>query len=115
MSRYWFKPHTHGYGATPSGWKGWAAIGVFVAAILALSLSLVTFPAETPTGAKAWQIATWAILVAVLTLAFIRFCRSKTDGEWAWRWGGKRSGVETKRVEPESIRPQWRRLKRFVR
>jgi membrane protein implicated in regulation of membrane protease activity len=92
-----------------------AAIGVFVATVLALSLSLVTFPAETPTGAKAWQVATWAILVAVLTLAFIRFCRSKTDGEWAWRWGGKRSGVETKRVEPESIRPQWRRLKRFVR
>jgi hypothetical protein len=51
MSRYWFKPHTHGYGATPSGWKGWAAIGVFVATVLALSLSLVTFPAETPTGA----------------------------------------------------------------
>ena len=92
MSRYWFKPHTHGYGATPANWKGWAAVAMFGAVICALSLSLVTLPAGMPASAVAWQAATWAILVAVLTLAFIRFCRSRTDGEWTWRWGGKRSG-----------------------
>ena len=92
MSRYWFKPHTHGYGATPANWKGWAAVAMFGAVICALSLSLVMLPAGMPASAVAWQAATWAILVAVLTLAFIRLCRSRTDGEWAWRWGGKRSG-----------------------
>lgn len=90
MSRYWFKPHTHGYGATPANWKGWAAVAGFVAAICALSMSLATFPEGMPANAVTWQVATWAILVAILTLAFIRFCRSKTDGEWAWRWGGRR-------------------------
>jgi hypothetical protein len=92
MSSYWFKPHTHGYGATPASWKGWAAVAGFVAVILALSLSLIAFPAETSVGVKAWQFATWAILVGVLTLAFIRLCRNRTDGEWAWRWGSKCSG-----------------------
>jgi len=25
MSEYWFKPKSHGYGASPANWKGWAA------------------------------------------------------------------------------------------
>jgi len=29
MSQYWFKPKTYGYGATPSGWKGWAAVAIY--------------------------------------------------------------------------------------
>jgi hypothetical protein len=90
MGKYWFKPHTHGYGATPTNWKGWAAIAVFVVAISALSLSLMTFPAEMPSGAVAWQVATWAILVAGSTFAFLKFCRDRTDGAWAWRWGDKK-------------------------
>jgi uncharacterized membrane protein len=91
MSDYWFKPHPYGYGATPANWKGWAAVGVFVALICALSLSLLTLPAEVPGGVVAWQVGTWTALVCILTLAFVRFCRSRTDGEWAWRWAGKRS------------------------
>jgi len=90
MSQYWFKPHTHGYGATPVNLKGWAAIAAFVVAISALSLSLMTFPAEMPAGAVAWQIVTWVILVAVLTFAFLKVCRDRTDGAWAWRWGDKK-------------------------
>ncbi len=92
MSKYWFKPHTHGYGATPANWKGWAAIAVFVVAMVVLSLSLLALPAEMPMGAVAWQLVTWTILVAVLTFAFLKLCRDRTDGEWAWRWGGKRNG-----------------------
>ncbi|HEU4381635.1 MAG TPA: hypothetical protein VFR73_23945, partial [Hyphomicrobiaceae bacterium] len=31
MSDYWFKPKSHGYGATPANWKGWAAtIGTII-------------------------------------------------------------------------------------
>ena len=98
MTQYWFRPHTHGYGATPANWKGWAAIGLFVATLGALSLSLMAYPAEMPAGAVAWQLTSWAMLVAVLTFAFLKFYRDRTDGAWAWRWGGRRNG-EMKRIE----------------
>jgi hypothetical protein len=87
MSQYWFMPKTHGYGATPSDWRGWAAIGAYFAAVLALTLPLMAWPADMPIGPKIWQIATWAIFVAALTFWFVRFTRVKTDGQWKWRWG----------------------------
>ena len=87
MSQYWFKPHVSGCGASPTGWKGWAAIAVYIAAMLALSLPLTAWPADMPAGPRAWQVATWLIMIALLTLGFIRFTRAKTDGQWRWRWG----------------------------
>ena len=87
MSQSWFTPHTYGYGATPSNWKGWAAVGAYVVVLLALSLPLVTWPADMPAGPRIWQLITWALLVAALTLGFIRLARAKTDGQWNWRWG----------------------------
>ena len=87
MSQHWFKPKTHGYGATPTSWKGWAAVGAYVAVIMALTLPLLAWPTDMPVSPKIWQIVMWAIFVAVLTLGFIRFTRSKTDGQWKWRWG----------------------------
>jgi NhaP-type Na+/H+ or K+/H+ antiporter len=87
MSDYWFKPKSHGYGATPTNWKGWVAVAGYMAAVLALTLPLIVWPAEMPVGPKIWQLVTWAILVAALTLGFVRFTRTKTDGQWAWRWG----------------------------
>jgi hypothetical protein len=90
MSEYWFRPHAYGYGATPIGWKGWAAVAVYVAVMLALALSVAALPADMPEGPGAWQLATWLIMVGALTLGFLRLCRAKTDGEWRWRWGNQR-------------------------
>jgi hypothetical protein len=87
MSQYWFKPKTYGYGATPTNWKGWAAIAGYIAVVLALTLPLTAWPADMPSGPRAWQVVTWAAMVGLLTLGFIRFARSRTDGQWAWRWG----------------------------
>jgi hypothetical protein len=87
MSEYWFTPHTYGYGATPIHWKGWAAIAGYVAAVLVLVLPLTAWPADLPAGPAAWQVATAALMVALLTLGFVRLCRAKTDGRWRWRWG----------------------------
>lgn len=87
MSQYWFTPKTYGYGATPTNWKGWAAVAIYAAVIVALTLPLMMWHAGMPTGPKIWQVATWAIMTALLTLGFIRFARAKTDGQWAWRWG----------------------------
>jgi hypothetical protein len=87
MSQYWFRPKTHGYGATPSNWKGWAAVGAYIAVVLALTLPLTAWPADMPVGPKIWQLGTWAIFVAALTFWFVHFTRAKTDGQWKWRWG----------------------------
>jgi hypothetical protein len=90
MSDYWFKPHDYGCGATPVSWKGWAAVAVYVAVVLALTLPLTTLPADMPPGPGQWQIATWLIMMGLLTFGFLRLCRAKTDGEWKWRWGKQR-------------------------
>jgi hypothetical protein len=90
MTQYWFKPHAYGYGATPANWKGWAAVAVYAALVLALVLSVGTLPADLPEGPRPWQVATAAIMIAALTYGFIRLARKKTDGQWAWRWGRQR-------------------------
>jgi hypothetical protein len=87
MSEYWFKPRTYGYGASPASWEGWAVSAGYLAAVLALSLSLAAWPADLPAGPSIWQVVTWFILITLLTLAFIRLARAKTDGQWRWRWG----------------------------
>jgi hypothetical protein len=87
VAEYWFKPKDYGYGATPISWKGWAAVAGYIAVVLALVLSVAAVPADLPWGPWAWQIAALAIMIAALSLGFIRLCRTKTDGQWAWRWG----------------------------
>jgi hypothetical protein len=87
MSQYWFRPKTYGYGATPTNLKGWAAVAIYATAILALTLPLMAWPVDMPASPKIWQLLTWAIMTAMVTMAFVRFTRAKTDGQWAWRWG----------------------------
>lgn len=87
MTDYWFKPKAYGYGATPSNWKGWAATGLFVVLMLALSLLLLGLQPEPGTGSSFLRIAAWALIVAGLTAGFVWLSRAKTDGQWGWRWG----------------------------
>ena len=90
MADYWFKPHAYGYGATPINWKGGAAVAGYIAVVFALVLSVAALPVDLPPGPGAWQVATLVMMIAALTLGFIRLCQMKTDGEWAWRWGKQR-------------------------
>jgi hypothetical protein len=87
MSDYWFKPKTHGYGATPCNWKGWAATGAFVVIMLLAAILLLGLQPKPGTGLSAWSITAWALIVAALTIAFVWLARAKTDGQWGWRWG----------------------------
>ena len=84
---YWFKPKTHGYGASPVNWKGWAATLGFGVVIIALSLVFVVWPVLTASGPRLEHILAWLVLEAVALIYFMRLCRRKTDGEWQWRWG----------------------------
>jgi uncharacterized membrane protein HdeD (DUF308 family) len=81
MTAYWFRPKRYGWGATPNAWQGWAltaaAVLVMVAVSLFMRLNFRSF------WALAALLAFDAVTLGVLTIII----RSKTDGEWRWRWG----------------------------
>ncbi|MEI9964284.1 MAG: hypothetical protein WDM92_05875 [Caulobacteraceae bacterium] len=82
MNRYWFKPKTYGYGATPSTWEGWlVTIGFCVAAVV-----VATVGPHLWTDHRMGALAAGAAFAALLA-GFIWLCWIKTAGEWRWRNG----------------------------
>jgi hypothetical protein len=86
MTNSWFKPKTHGYGAAPTSWKGWAVTIVYAMVVIAFSVWMVSAPGGRP---DAGTVLAWLLMIAAITSAFCLFVKSKTDGDWKWRWGGK--------------------------
>lgn len=89
MIEFWFKPKTHGYGAYPTNWKGWAATVAFPLAVLLLLYPFVIGPAASSSAPTLPGIIGSLAVAMIATVAFIKLTRAKTDGEWRWRWGGK--------------------------
>ncbi len=89
MSDYWFKPKTHGYGAAPANWKGWAATAGFIVATWAILWPWILSPSLASEQPSAAGIAATIAILAVTTLGFVWLSKIKTDGAWKWRWGGK--------------------------
>ena len=87
MTRYWFKPKSHGYGATPANWKGWVASLAFLGLVFVVPFLLVASQQNPGSTFSGWAIGVWALMVAVLVAGFVRLARAKTDGQWSWRWG----------------------------
>lgn len=87
MSDYWFKPKTHGYGAYPANWKGWAAIIVLLALALALVWFILLRPLIAGRVPSVGEFLGFLVADTVLILAFLWLARAKTDGDWRWRWG----------------------------
>jgi hypothetical protein len=90
MGGAWFKPKTHGYGASPASWKGWVAITGIIVVTFAIQWPWFLSPflaEEEPTIAG--LIVTLTLYV-VAVLAFIWLCVVKTQGAWAWRWGSRK-------------------------
>lgn len=88
MTQYWFKPKSHGYGANPATWQGYAVTLAFLAAILAVSLVLIAWPSQAGAGLSVWRLGVWGLAMFGLCAAFLRLCKARTDGEWRWRWKG---------------------------
>jgi hypothetical protein len=80
MTAYWFKPKRYGYGATPVTWQGWAVTLGFVFVMVAVSFYL-----------RVTERSLWALFAfdALAIAALFVVCRSKTEGEWRWRWGDR--------------------------
>lgn len=75
MVRYWFRPKSFGYGATPTTWEGWLVVAGFVIYLVGIS----------------WLIKEYSVDFFILLIAGIIgiFCisKAKTEGEWKWSWG----------------------------
>ena len=83
----WFKPKTHGYGATPSTWQGWLVTAVYSAIMVVFSVLMLAAPGGQP---AIGIILAWLLMVSVFTTVFMLFIKSKTDGDWKWRSGEKK-------------------------
>jgi hypothetical protein len=88
MSDYWFTPKTHGYGATPTSWKGWVSVLAFIAVAVAISTAMLWQAGGGGQVAPA-RVVAWFIAMVALTGGFVWLTKRKTDGAWRWRWGDK--------------------------
>jgi hypothetical protein len=88
MQGVWFRPKRYGYGAEPSGWKGWLAVAGFVGLVLALS-ALIHAALRNGDLSAPVAVVVWIACLAAAAWLFARFCRARTEGEWRWRWGGR--------------------------
>ena len=84
MSTYWFKPKRYGYGAVPVTWQGWALVG---AAVVAIAAAAVLIHPHGGQGPRVW-FEFFGIEVLVLAVLWL-IVRSKTEGEFRWRWGDR--------------------------
>ena len=84
MSDYWFKPKTYGIGATPSNWKGWAAIGALGLFILILITVLILPPVLQGVEPSLTRILALIVLETGAIIAFLFIARKKTNGPWRW-------------------------------
>ena len=89
MSDYWFRPKTYGYGATPTNWKGWMTVFVFVALVAAITYAKIILPLAYGIQPSLLDVLFWAVVVFGLIVGVVQISKTKTDGEWKWRWGDK--------------------------
>jgi hypothetical protein len=82
--KYWFRPKSFGYGATPVTWQGWAL--TLGSALVVISTTMAALFAETShwPGRRLLQTGCLIVLVATLVVTIV-ISRIKTDGDWRWR------------------------------
>lgn len=79
----WFRPRTFGYGATPTTWQGWLVVAAFLAVELLLARMILGGTEEPGIG----RLLAFLAISAVLVAGLIRVSKTRTSGEWKWRWG----------------------------
>jgi hypothetical protein len=88
-NRYWFRPKTFGYGASPTTWEGWAMVLGYcgVVAVVTLAVLIGAEPGKTAVWAQWLMWSVWLVVVGIATAVLAVVSRRRTDGEWRWRWG----------------------------
>lgn len=77
-NKYWFKPKTYGWGATPTTWEGWLVVVGFIAYILSISSFLTRN-----------MMGSYFLYFSIGIAAIIVISIKKTEGKWKWNWGKK--------------------------
>ena len=100
-NRYWFKPKTFGYGASPTTWEGWALVAGYctVVTLVTLAVLIAAEPGQTSASVQWLMWLVWLVVVAVATTVLAVVSKRRTDGEWRWRWG---------RSANRSFRERWK-------
>ncbi|MFH1275947.1 MAG: hypothetical protein ABIH82_02455 [Candidatus Woesearchaeota archaeon] len=75
FNKYWFKPKSFGYGATPCTWEGWLIVVLFVLYIFSLAYFFI------PNNMSYYY---WYFGIGIVILIIIS--KKKTAGDWKWKW-----------------------------
>ena len=82
--RYWFRPKSFGYGATPVTWEGWLlTLGSMAVTMGSILVATITEVNNWP-DRRVYQVVC-LIVVATTMLATIIVSRRKTSEDWRWR------------------------------
>ena len=82
--RYWFRPKSFGYGATPVTWEGWLlTLGSMAVTMGSILVATITEVNKWPYR-RVYQVVC-LIVVATTMLATIIVSRRKTSEDWRWR------------------------------
>ena len=82
--RYWFRPKSFGYGATPVTWEGWVlTLGSMAVTMGSILVATITEVNKWP-DRRVYQVVC-LIVVATTMLATIIVSRRKTSEDWRWR------------------------------
>ena len=80
MGDAWFRVEQTGWAAQPANGKGWAAILVYLTALLAWIY--VTFATMGPSGIN---IAIFLVVTLVGTAVLVFVAMKRAEGTWAWQ------------------------------
>jgi hypothetical protein len=87
-NRYWFRPKTVGYGATPTTWEGWL-LTAGSCGVIGVATVLLVMARKLPDLPMWLAVTGWFLWVAVVSgtcVVMLVVSRRRTDGEWRWRW-----------------------------
>lgn len=73
---YWFAPKRYGIGAVPATAMGWVATAVFLS-VFGTVVAMLHSPFER------------VVIGGAIVITYVAIVWLKTDGGFAWRWGGE--------------------------
>ena len=83
-TRYWFRPKSFGYGATPVAWQGWVwTLGTALLTAAAIVTALLAEMRHWPHRRPLQVICAIVMVVAISGLVVV--ARTKTEGDWRWQ------------------------------
>ncbi len=80
-NKLWFKAKMYGWGWQPTSWEGFVVVGLYVAALIQLFISINKM---SHSGSDA--LINFALPFIVITIFFLIICYAKGERS-RWRWG----------------------------